>query len=126
MRYDNLTEILLEQFNGYKPIKLPYSFDSLEPHIDAETMKLHYNKHYKGYIKKLNDAVNNSDTPLNELVKKAGSKKDSIRNNAGGAYNHQLFWNMMTPEKTTLKGNLRDMIIKKYKSVDNFYTEFTD
>ena len=126
MTYDNLAEILLEQFNGYKPVKLPYAFDSLEPHIDAETMKLHYNKHYKGYIKKLNDAVNNSKIPLSELVQKAGNKKDNIRNNAGGAYNHQLFWNMMTPEKTTLKGNLRDMIIKKYKSVDNFYTEFTD
>ena len=48
MKYDNLTEILLEQFNGYKPVKLPYAFDSLEPYIDAETMKRQYKKQDKG------------------------------------------------------------------------------
>ena len=127
MKYNQLADLILESVGDIKAIKLPYALDALEPYIDAETMDLHFNKHYKGYVKKLNAALpatNKQD--LLSIVKKAKSKKDNIRNNAGGAYNHQLFWNMMTPEKTTLKGNLRDMIIKKYKSVDNFYTEFTD
>jgi len=127
MKYNQLADLILESVGDIKAIKLPYALDALEPYIDAETMDLHFNKHYKGYVKKLNAALpatNKQD--LLSIVKKAKSKKDNIRNNAGGAYNHQLFWNMMTPEKTTLKGNLRDMIIKKYKTVDNFYTEFTD
>ena len=73
--YDKLTTLILEGLEGYTPAVLPYSFDALEPHIDAETMKLHYNKHYKGYVKKLNDAIGASQPPLEELVKKAANKK---------------------------------------------------
>ena len=49
--------IILESVAGIKPIKLPYALDALEPSIDAETMNLHFNKHYKGYVKKLNAAL---------------------------------------------------------------------
>ncbi len=86
--YNKLAALVLESLGGYKPITLPYSLDDLEPHIDAEAMKLHYNKHYKGYVKKLNDAIGANQPPLKELVKKTANKKAAIRNNAGGAYNH--------------------------------------
>ena len=95
MNYNKLAELILENVGGFKPVKLPYALDALEPYIDAETMNLHFNKHYKGYVKKLNAALpatNKQD--LLSIVKKAKSKKDAIRNNAGGAYNHQLFWFM--------------------------------
>ena len=51
MNYDKLADLILEEVGGYKPVKLPYAFNALEPYIDEETMKLHYNKHYKGYVK---------------------------------------------------------------------------
>jgi Fe-Mn family superoxide dismutase len=124
MRFSKLSNIILEQADGYKPVKLPYSFDALEPHIDEETMKLHYNKHYKGYIKKLNDAT--SVRPdLETLVTKAANKKDAIKNNAGGAYNHQLFWFMMTPDRHPVRGLIKEELEKSFKSIDNFYEEFT-
>jgi len=125
MNYDELADVILESVEGIKAIKLPYALDALEPSIDAETMNLHFNKHYKGYVKKLNAALpatNKQD--LLSIVKKAKSKKDAIRNNAGGAYNHQLFWNMMSPDRKTISGPIRELIEKQYKSFDNFKAKF--
>jgi len=127
MKYDQLADLILESVEGIKPVKLPYALDALEPYIDAETMDLHYNKHYKGYVKKLNAALpatNKQD--LLSIVKRAKSKKDAIRNNAGGAYNHQLFWSMMTPDRKAISGEIRDLIEKQYKSVENFKAKFVE
>mgnify|MGYP001365184659 FL=1 len=127
MNYDQLADVILESIEGIKAIKLPYALDALEPSIDAETMNLHFNKHYKGYVKKLNAALpatNKQD--LLSIVKKAKSKKDAIRNNAGGAYNHQLFWNMMSPDRKTISGPIRELIEKQYKSFDNFKAIFVE
>ena len=127
MNYDQLADLILESVEGIKPVKLPYALNALEPYIDAETMDLHYNKHYKGYVKKLNAALpatNKQDLLL--IVKRAKSKKDAIRNNAGGAYNHQLFWNMMTPDRKAISGEIRDLIEKQYKSVENFKAKFVE
>ena len=126
MNYDNLTDLLLEELNGYKPIKLPYNFNSLEPYIDEETMKLHFNKHYKGYIKKLNLAVGTKKMELKELVEKSSKRKPAIRNNAGGAYNHQLFWNMMSPERPSIKGNIKELLEKQYGTIDKFKEQFKE
>ena len=126
MNYNQLADLFLEQFDEYKPVKLPYNFDSLEPYIDAETMKLHYNKHYKGYVKKLNDAIGTKKPELEQLVKSSSKRKDAIRNNAGGAYNHQLFWNMMTPKKHPIRGNIKDLLEKQYGSVEKFKEQFKE
>tara|TARA_X000001382_G_scaffold114494_1_gene92846 strand:- start:70 stop:690 length:621 start_codon:yes stop_codon:yes gene_type:complete len=126
MNYDNLTDLLLEELNGYKPIKLPYDFNSLEPFIDEETMKLHFNKHYKGYIKKLNAAIGTKKMELEQLVERSAKKKPAIRNNAGGAYNHQLFWNMMSPERPTIKGNIKELLEKQYGTVNKFKEQFKE
>lgn len=127
MLYNEIADLILEDVGGIKPVKLPYALDALEPYIDAETMDLHYNKHYKGYVKKLNAAlptINKQD--LLSIVKGAKSKKDAIRNNAGGAYNHQLFWNMMSPGRKAISGEIRDLIEKQYKSVENFKVKFIE
>jgi len=127
MNYDQLADVILESVGGIKAIKLPYALNALEPSIDAETMNLHFNKHYKGYVKKLNAALpatNKQD--LLSIVKKAKSKKDAIRNNAGGAYNHQLFWNMMTPDKKAISGEVKDLIETQYKSFENFKAKFVE
>ena len=127
MKYDQLADLILESVEGIKPVKLPYALDALEPYIDAETMDLHYNKHYKGYVKKLNAALPTTNKQdLLSIVKGAKSKKDAIRNNAGGAYNHQLFWNMMTPDRKAISGEIRDLIEKQYKSVENFKAKFVE
>ena len=127
MEYNRLANLILEEVSGIKAIKLPYALDALEPNIDAETMNLHFNKHYKGYVKKLNAALpatNKQD--LLSIIKKAKSKKDAIRNNAGGAYNHQLFWNMMSPDRKTISGPVKELIEKQYKSVENFKAKFVE
>ena len=127
MNYNQLADLILESVEGIKPVKLPYALDALEPYIDAETMDLHYNKHYKGYVKKLNAALPTTNKQdLLSIVKGAKSKKDAIRNNAGGAYNHQLFWNMMTPDRKAISGEIRDLIEKQYKSVENFKAKFVE
>ena len=137
--YKYLINIILDYFNttfslvlegigeDYKPIKLPYDYKDLEPHIDEETMTLHYNKHYKGYINKLNDAMGKRSKPqLRDLVISANKHNDSIRNNAGGAYNHQLLWQMMTPNSKPVNGDIKEAIERKYKSFDSFKAKFTE
>ena len=137
--YKYLINIILDYFNttfslvlegigeDYKPIKLPYDYKDLEPHIDEETMTLHFNKHYKGYINKLNDAMGKRSKPqLRDLVISANKHSDIIRNNAGGAYNHQLLWQMMTPNSKPVNGDIKDAIEKKYKSFDSFKDKFTE
>jgi len=125
MNYNKLADLILEEVGGIKAIKLPYALDALEPSIDRETMNLHFNKHYKGYVKKLNAALpatNKQD--LLSIIKKAKSKKDDIRNNAGGVYNHQLFWHMMSPERKPISGAIKELIEIQYKSFNNFKEEF--
>jgi len=90
-------------------------------------MTLHFNKHYKGYINKLNEAMGKRSKPqLRELVISANKHNDIIRNNAGGAYNHQLLWQMMTPNPKPINGDIKDTIEKKYKSFDSFKAKFTE
>ena len=124
--FNHIYDILIEGKDlVYKPDTLPYSFDSLEPFIDKETMELHYNKHYKGYIKKLNDEVT-ANKPIIEVIKSAKSKSDKIRNNAGGYYNHTLFWSYMTPDTTSPSDELMEAFHKKYKSLKGFEAAFIE
>lgn len=77
---------------------LPYAYDALEPVIDAKTMEIHYSKHHAAYVKNLNAAVKGTKeekTSLENLLLNAGEYSDAIRNNAGGHYNHTLFWNIL-------------------------------
>jgi len=107
--------------------KLPYSYSALKQFIDPETMEFHYNKHYKTYVKKLNDALSKKkygDLELEQIIKTIGRFDKTIRNNAGGAFNHAMFWNMLSPTPTKLKGDLLTKINKQYGSYSNFKKEF--
>jgi Fe-Mn family superoxide dismutase len=123
----DIDSLLSEAKNNkdYTPVKLPYALDSLEPYIDKETMSFHYNKHYKGYINKLNE-LTKQRTPLEELVKNIKGKSDKVRFNAGGAYNHQLFWMMLTPDRVQPKGAILELINKKYGSMKGFKEKFLE
>ena len=98
--------------------KLPYAYSSLKQFIDSETMNYHYNKHYKGYVDKLNNALkkkNYGDLELEEIVKSISRFNKKIRDNAGGAFNHALFWKMLSPETQTPSGPILEKIKKDFK-----------
>jgi len=121
-------EILLEMKKiGIE--KLPYSYSALERFIDSETMDTHYNKHYKGYVKKLNDALSkrkDGDLELEQIIKGISRFNVTIRNNAGGAFNHALFWKMLSPEKQRAEGEIYDRIVKDFESFSKFKKIFSN
>ena len=80
--------------------QLPYAYDALEPHIDARTMEIHYTKHHKAYTDNLNNAI--KGTPLEgktieEILQNLDPENKAVRNNGGGYYNHNLFWEILSP-----------------------------
>ena len=106
--------------------KLPYSYSALKQFVDPETMDIHYNKHYKGYVKKLNDALSNKkgEMELEDIIKTISKFDTKVRNNAGGAFNHALFWKMLSPKKQTPKGDILERILKQFGSFKKFKEEF--
>lgn len=83
---------------------LPYAKDALEPHIDAQTMEIHHDRHHQAYVDNLNKAIDgteHAEKPLEELVKSAGSISPAVRNNGGGHWNHTFFWEVLTPGGAT-------------------------
>jgi superoxide dismutase, Fe-Mn family len=80
--------------------KLPYAYDALEPHIDAQTMEIHHSKHHNAYTTNLNAAIAGTDLEgksIEEILKNLDLTKAAVRNNGGGFYNHNLFWTVMSP-----------------------------
>ena len=109
--------------------KLPYAYSSLKQFIDAETMEYHYNKHYKGYVDKLNNALSKKkygDLELEEIIKSISRFDKTIRNNAGGAFNHALFWKMLSPKTQQPKGPILERIKKDFKTYQNFKIKFEE
>jgi superoxide dismutase len=83
---------------------LPYAYAALEPFIDAQTMEIHYSRHHAAYIKNLNAAIVGTEAEkmsITEIFSNVSKLSPAIRNNAGGHYNHELFWTILTPEKNT-------------------------
>jgi Fe-Mn family superoxide dismutase len=109
--------------------KLPYSYSALKKFIDSETMSIHYNKHYKGYVDKLNAALQKrkgGDKDLEKIIKNISNYSQSIRNNAGGAFNHALFWNMLSPQTKKLEGELLKKINRDFGSLSEFKKKFEE
>ncbi|NMB15086.1 MAG: superoxide dismutase [Gallicola sp.] len=118
----------------YKLDPLKYNYDALEEVIDEETMKIHHDKHHQAYVDKLNKAVEGTEwaeKSVEELLKNLDSIPDDIRtavrNNGGGHYNHNLFWETMTPGGSKEPvGNLKKAIEEQYGSFDAFKEEFEE
>ncbi len=116
--------------------QLPYGYDALEPHIDKMTMEIHYTKHHQAYVTNLNKALETADASLvgtsptlESLFTKMDKLPDAIRNNAGGHYNHSLFWTLMSPSTTAENapdGKLREAIKSSFTSLDEFKKQFSD
>ncbi len=104
---------------------LPYSYAALEPYIDAQTMEIHFTKHHAAYIKNLNAAVVGTDiafAKIEDILAKVSKYSETIRNNAGGHYNHSLFWTILTDKKTMLHPQLEEAIKGSWTSVDSMKT----
>ena len=114
---------------SFKLPPLPYSHDSLEPHIDSRTMEIHHGKHHAGYTNNLNNAI--ADTDLDGLsIEKILSELDmgnlAVRNNGGGFFNHSLFWEVMSPDGGGLpSGDLLTAINDSYGSFEDFKIAFS-
>ncbi|MGA1212128.1 MAG: superoxide dismutase [Solirubrobacterales bacterium] len=117
---------------AYEVPDLPYSYDALEPHIDEATMKVHHDKHHQAYVDKANAALEGTewaDREVEDVLKALDSlpadKQGPVRNNAGGHYNHSLFWEMMSPDGGgEPEGDLAAAIDETFGSFDAFKEEF--
>lgn len=114
--------------------QLPYSYDALEPYIDARTMEIHYSKHHQAYVDKLNAALEKypdvREKPVEELLRNLNvvpeDIRTAVRNNGGGHYNHSLFWNWMAPNAPGAPtGELAKKIEEVFSSFEKFKEEFS-
>ena len=104
--------------------QLEYSYDALEPHIDARTMEIHHSKHHQGYTNKLNAAIEGSESEskeIQDILSSLDMTNMPLRNNAGGYYNHKLFWEVMNPNKENIMSDqLKSAIDEAFGSFEAF------
>jgi len=114
---------------------LPYDYAALEPHIDAQTMQIHHDKHHAAYVNNLNTALANypdlQDKSAEELIKDLNSVPEAIRtavrNNGGGHVNHTMFWNLMGPNGGGAPtGAIASAINEAFGDFETFKTQFND
>ena len=109
--------------------QLEYSYDALEPHIDARTMEIHHSKHHQGYTNKLNAAIEGSENEskdIHDILSGLDMTNMALRNNAGGYYNHKLFWEVMNPSyESVMSDGLTSAINDAFGSFDNFKDAFS-
>ena len=109
--------------------KLNYAFDALEPNIDAKTMEIHYGKHHNGYTNNLNNIISgteNEGKSIEEILKSLDLNNSGLRNNGGGYYNHNLFWEIMGPNSGgNPAGEIGESINSNFGSFEYFKDEFS-
>ena len=107
---------------------LPYAYDALEPHIDAQTMEIHYSRHHQAYFNNLVNAVKGTEMEgqgVESLLPKMSGLPVAVRNNGGGHWNHTFFWNNMAPNAGgTPDGELLAAIEQAFGSFDEFKAKF--
>jgi len=114
---------------SFELVKLGYSYDALEPQIDAKTMEIHHTKHHAGYTNNLNAAVEGTDLAgksIEEILAGVSGSSTAVRNNGGGFYNHNLYWDVIAPGGAPApEGVLLDAIKESFESVEKFQEAFT-
>lgn len=111
---------------------LEYAYDALEPVIDKETMAFHHDKHHQAYVNNLNNLIQGTEFEnstieeiLTNLEKFPVEKRNGVRNNGGGVYNHDLFWELLKPNgKKEASGKLKEEIENTFGSLENMKKEF--
>lgn len=106
--------------------QLPYALDALAPHISKETLEYHYGKHHQTYVTNLNNLIKGTEfenLSLEEITKKSSG---GLFNNAAQVWNHTFYWNCLSPQGgNEPTGDLKDAIIKKFGSFEEFKKQFT-
>ena len=113
--------------------ELRFAYDAYEQGVDAQTMEIHHSKHHKGYVRKLNNAVSDSkleNKSLEELLMRASLRSSAVRNNAGGHYNHTLFWEILTPTINNvgpepMRRSLEKAINEQFSSIEGLRKELS-
>ncbi len=115
---------------GFDQQPLQYAYNALEPSIDATTMDIHYNKHAAAYAKNLKEAAaaEGVDTkkPVEDVLKNISKYTPKMRNNAGGHYNHELFWKSLTNKTTQPSAALTAAINASFTSIDEMKKQFNE
>jgi len=120
---------------AYELPELKYSFDALEPYIDAQTMEIHYSKHHQTYITNLNKALDSYpelfEKSIEDLLVNLDQIPESIRvavrNGGGGHYNHSLFWETIGPKtENKISEKMNFLISESFDNFDNFKAQFTE
>lgn len=114
---------------AFKLPNLPYAKDALDPHVSAETMSYHYDKHHRAYVDKLNAAIDGTDyeemTLENVIVNARKSADINVLNNAAQAWNHDFLWHSMSPDGGgSPEGSLMQLLDGAFKDIDGFREEF--
>ncbi len=110
---------------------LPYSFDALEPHIDARTMEIHHGKHHAAYTNNLNAAIQGTEMEqmtIEAILASISKYSPAVRNNGGGYYNHNLFWTLMSPDGSAQPAAgtaIHDAIVADFGAFDEFKKQFS-
>ena len=109
--------------------QLDYNYNSLEPYIDAKTMEIHHSKHHQGYTNNLNAAVKDTDNESRDIIdilKSLDMSDMTLRNNAGGYFNHNLFWEVINPNNENIMSDkLKHLIDESFGSFDEFKQTFS-
>lgn len=109
---------------------LPYKYDALEPFIDTLTMQIHHDKHHQAYVDKLNAAIKDENInagSIEDLLANVSKYKPAVRNNGGGHYNHNLFWELMMPTaEKNIPNKLEVAINASFGNVDEMKKQFND
>ncbi len=116
---------------GFQQDQLPYSYNALSEAIDGTTMEIHFTKHAAGYATNLQAAAKDervdAKAPLEDVLRKVSKYSTKLRNNAGGHYNHEMFWKVMSPNGGGQPGGkLASAINSSFNSFDSFKNAFTD
>ena len=110
--------------------KLPYDYDALAPHMSADTLKLHHDKHHRAYVDKLNKAIEGTayaQLSLGEIIQNSWKKDKEVFNNAGQHWNHSFFWHCLAPSGGgEPAGELKRQIEKDFGTVAGFRKEFAE
>ena len=109
--------------------KLNYAFDALEPNIDTKTMEIHYGKHHNGYTNNLNNIISGTDNEgksIEDILNSLDLENKGLRNNGGGFYNHCLFWDILSPNKSMPSNTFLKVIERDFSSFASFKEVFTN
>ncbi len=112
----------------FAQVPLPYANNALEPYIDSLTMEIHYGKHHAAYIKNVNDAIvaeNITFSTEKDFLANTSKLSAKARNNGGGAWNHNFFWQIMKPAGGAPTGKVAEALTASFGSIDKFKELFT-